>query len=150
MAEADGAAEGVRLRAEVHRAGTEGLRPGRELAVDLHADRQPGLRAAHANASGKRSLSPAAASTAFATRRATSSRSAGAWTWNPTGSPAPSRPQGTETAGMPARGAATAKTSQRYIATGSEAFAPMGKAVVGEVGPTTASTSRNAFSKSIA
>ena len=66
----------------------------------------------------------------------------------PIGSPAASKPQGSERPQMPARFTDKVKTSDRYICSGSAAFSPMRKAVVGVVGQAITSTSRNASSKS--
>ena len=64
--------------------------------------------------------------------------------WSPTGSPASSTPHGTLIAGTPARFAGIVKMSFRYIAIGSSAFAPIGNAVVGDVGDTSTSNASNA------
>ena len=66
------------------------------------------------------------------------SPSAGAISCSPTGSPS-DRPAGTETAALPARLTGMVNTSLRYMASGSSAFSPTGKATVGAVGPTSRS-----------
>ena len=57
-------------------------------------------------------------------------------------------PHGTAMPGIPAMFAGIVKTSARYIWYGSSVRAPIGKATVGEVGATIASTFANASSKS--
>src|SRR5438067_1888831 len=62
--------------------------------------------------------------------------------------PAASKPQGMESAGSPASGAETVKMSSKYICTGSSTLAPIGKAVVGDVGPMMTSQRSKAWAKS--
>jgi hypothetical protein len=62
------------------------------------------------------------------------------------GRPVESSPLGTLIAGVPARFAGIVKMSFRYIAMGSSTFAPIGNAVVGEVGDTSTSNRSNAAS----
>ena len=66
------------------------------------------------------------------------SLNAGPASWKPTGSPS-DRPDGIETAGIPASDIGTVQKSFRYIASGSSALAPSSNAVHGLVGATTKS-----------
>ncbi len=67
----------------------------------------------------------------------------------PTGSPSSgASPQGSDMAALPARLVGMVHRSARYIAIGSSARSPIGKAVVGVVGETMTSTCSKAFSKS--
>src|SRR6266568_6749958 len=69
--------------------------------------------------------------------------------WSPAGSPSSgARPQGTDSAALPARLDGIVHRSARYIAIGSSARSPMGKAVVGVAGDTRTSAWQNAASKS--
>ena len=91
-----------------------------------------------------------AASAAAATRYSRSSASAGAITCRPTGSPSSAAsPHGMEMAALPARSDGIVHRSARYIAIGSSARSPMGKAVVGVAGETSTSTCPKAASKSL-
>jgi len=67
--------------------------------------------------------------------------------WRPIGSPSALNPHGTEIAGSPVMSAGTAKTSFRYIESGSS-FSPCLKATFGVMGATIRSTRPNAASKS--
>ena len=53
----------------------------------------------------------------------------------PMGNPFASKPQGIEIPGAPVRLPAMVKMSFKYILTGSSVLSPIGKAVVGDVGP---------------
>ena len=63
---------------------------------------------------------------------------------SPIGNPFASSPHGTLIAGTPPRFAGIVKMSFRYIAIGSSALAPIGNAVVGDVGETRRSNRSNA------
>src|ERR1700729_3442591 len=67
---------------------------------------------------------------------------AGARTWTPIGRPSSPVPNGTLTAGWPARLEGIVHTSLRYIVSGSEVLAPSGNAVVGDVGESNTSKDR--------
>src|SRR5438034_7583162 len=66
--------------------------------------------------------------------------------WRPIGSPSTLNPHGTEIAGSPVMSAGTAKTSFRYIESGSS-FSPCLKATFGVMGATIRSTRPNARSE---
>src|SRR5581483_11448882 len=88
-------------------------------------------------------------STAAPTRYSRSSAMAGAMISRPTGRlSSGARPHGTEMAALPARLDGMVHRSARYIAIGSSARSPIGKAVVGVVGETSTSTSPKARWKS--
>ncbi len=86
---------------------------------------------------------------AAATWNMTVSPSAGARTWTPMGRPSAPVPKGTVMAGWPARLDGMVHRSDRYIANGSAALAPMAKAVVGVVADSSTSKDAYAASKSL-
>src|SRR6185436_3112326 len=104
-------------------------------------------RVAHHQGSA-RAVNPARSSKAKAAFNTLCSSSAWPMICRPSGRPWPSTPAGTEMAGRPARLAGTAKTSFRYMASGSDNFSPRPKAALGAVGVRIRSTSWKTASKS--
>ena len=91
---------------------------------------------------------PASRSSALAARSSVASSNERPMSCSPTGSPAPSRPQGTDRPGSAARLQVIVKTSARYIWSGSAVFSPSRNAAEGATGPATTSQARKASSKS--
>lgn len=117
-------------------------RQGRARALSRRRppDRPTTVRSARARREGYAGRG-AAASTAAATRNIVASPSAGAMTCTPTGRPSSPAPNGTDTAGWPARLDGIVHTSLRYIVNGSAVLAPSGNAVEGAVGLSSTSKS---------
>src|SRR6266508_3350878 len=148
LTQADRAHLGVGFGAEGRRARAEHLRPGTELDMRLDTDDRL-VVAALALVEGRRhrrgslthgcaSCRSRSCSRAWAARSISASPRTGATSCRPTGRPSTS-PAGTDTAALPARFTGIVNTSDRYICTGSSTSSPMGKAVLGEVAPTSRS-----------
>src|SRR5262249_11892462 len=133
-AEAHGTRLRVLPRPESDRAAAEHLRPRLQLHVDLESsDRLPGPVNRSVTVSH-----PVASTSTCPSRKRPFSPSCPPISCSPTGRPSES-PHGIESPGNPARQDGIVSRSQAYIASGSAALSPIGKATVGEVGVTIAS-----------
>src|SRR5438093_7976323 len=134
MSEAHRTGKRVRRVPEPVRAAAEHLRLRLQLDVDFQPDdRFP----AHGNRSGTKSKAKARSS-AWPARKSAFSENCGPISCRPTGSPSES-PHGMESPGSPAMLDGIVSRSHAYIARGSSALAPIGKATVGEVALTSRS-----------
>src|SRR6185369_11058309 len=149
----------VGLRTESGGRAREELGVGNDLGVDLEADHDLPLAGFALDAEwcccvshtyhhfSGRAVKPARSSIARPAFSTVCSSSSLPMRCRPSGSPCPSNPPGTLIAGSPARLAGTAKTSFRYIASGS-VVSPIPNAADGAVGVRITSHCSNAFAKS--